>query len=520
MTAFEVHASGATVEASGHVGAMRVLIVGSGITTGWGVQTHSLALMGSLRRALQARMERPVDIEQLSEVGATMSRANELLGTRATDRWDAIVVAFGLSDAMRLTRTSSWVRATSRLMAKLDSDMPDGLLVPIAVVGIPPTDLLGALRTLLPLRRLIARHAVRLNELTAQTVARNRRAVFVPMPGMVNSSSRPTGSPEAYAAWAEVIAAGLQERLAEQRSDRSAEILDDDLLREAAEVLERLAMRSAEDDLDPSRSAEPPPRGSRRRASGWLAELSTRRGRRSLLRTEGRALTQVPTARAVPEESEVRVPGSDPIRVLLVGGEYSIGFGAASRADALDGALARLLHVRTGRGVIVENRAQHSVRLHQLAGSLGPAGAHTFDLVVWTPTFIEAATMLLRSRWTAGIELMLRRIESTSDAGVVLVGVPRLLGMQPLAVLGRSRAAQIARLLRRIADRHDQVLVAEPPPVALQDVDAADGPAVYREAAAELLPVVLELLERRADRGRDAAPQDALLTQALEPALH
>ncbi|MGT2426094.1 hypothetical protein [Amnibacterium kyonggiense] len=506
MTAFEVRASGSMVESSGHLGALRVLLVGSGITTGWGVHSHGLALMGALRRALQVHVGRPVDIEQVSGMGTTMAHALDLIGSRAGEDWDAIVVAFGLSDAMRLTRSSVWVQAIGRLLAKLDSDMPAGPLVPIAVVGIPPTDLLGALRTLMPLRPLIASHADRLNDLTEQVVARNRRAVFVRMPGMANRVERPAGSPEAYTVWAEVIADQLRARMTESHPDPAAQVLDPALVREAEEVLERLAVLSEGPRAGAASEAGRARRAGRTSGSSRRKGLQGRLGDRSLLQSEGRQLTQAASARTAPAESELRVPGGDPIRVLMVGGEYSVGFGAATRADALDGALARLLHVRTGRGVIVENRAQHLVRVHQLAASLGPAGAHTFDLVVWTPTFIEAAALLLRSRWSAGIELMLRRIETTSDAAVVLVGVPRLLGSQPLAVLGRSRAAQINRLLTRIAARHEHVLLAEPPAIALGGVDEVDGPKVYREAAARMLPVVTELLDGREVRMQEVEP--------------
>lgn len=482
MAAFEVRASGPQVESSGRTGAARVLLIGSGITTGWGVHAHSLGLMGCLRRALQDRLGRDVDIEQISAMGATMRQATELLGSRASEPWDVVVVAFGLSDAMRLTPVASWAQSLGRLLATLDGDARADHAVPVLVVGIPATESLGALRALLPFRPVIALHAQRLNAVSAQITERNRRTVFVAMPGMANNVDRPAGSREAYEAWADVIAARTEAWLASAVPDAGAPVLDPQRVQEAAEVLERLARTPAV-----ARSA---PKEIRREA------LPSPIARRSLLKTEGHQLTRVAKSRIAPAEHDLRIAGPDPIRVLLVGGEYSVGFGAATRADALDGALARLLHVQTGRGVIVENRSEQHVRLHQLANSLGPAGAHTFDLVVWTPTFIEAARTLLRSRWVAGIELMLRRIETTSDATVVLMGVPRLLGAQPLAVLGRSRAAQINRLLRRIAGHHEQVLVVEPPAIALHSVEDTDGPSVYRDAAAAILPAVMHVLVR------------------------
>jgi hypothetical protein len=214
----------------------------------------------------------------------------------------------------------------------------------------------------------------------------------------------------------------------------------------------------------------------------------------------------------MPTGRDLRIQGPDPIRVLMAGGEYSVGFGTTDRHDALDGAVARLLHVRTGRGVIVENRSRHEVPLEQLASSLGPAGAHTFDLVIWTPTFVEAARLLLRSRWIAGIGLMLRRIQTTSNAAVLLVGFPTLLGAQPLAAIGRSRAAQINRLLAGVAARHQRVSVVQPPAIVLRDVETVSGAEVYHAAAVQILPAVMRLL------GSEEPDRDA--TDDPHPASH
>jgi hypothetical protein len=197
---------------------------------------------------------------------------------------------------------------------------------------------------------------------------------------------------------------------------------------------------------------------------------------------------------------DVRIVGPAPIRVLVVGGEYAVGFGTDRREDALDGAIAALLHLRTGRGVTVENRSQHLVRLEQLAASLGPSGAHTYDVVIWTPTFIEATRVLLRTRIITGISLMLRKIQTTSSAGVVLVGFPSLVGHQPLAVVGRARAGQINRTLRTVAARFPSVIVAEPPAIPLATVDTVSGSQTYHDAAVAILPAVMELVSGRTTR--------------------
>ena len=672
LTSPHVRATDEPSARSGAADPVRVLLLGSGITSGWGVHTYGLALVGWLQQILQERLNRPVDVEQVSGVGVTLSEATDLLGDRATEPWDAIVVAFGLSDAMRLTPTREWAQALDRLLARLDGDMPRGVLVPIVIAGMPPTESIGLMT---PLASIFRRQPERLNVVTRRAVERNRRTVFAPLPAMANSSERPQGSPEAYRAWADVIAshvaarisqglvrlgdpstvarslnrltavaldpvnAGVREDLGRIASrmqsatdadlvlislasgDRlwsvassaggaphsvalaatfCAATLEEDVLqvpdmaqdlrllagpttqtygfnsyagialrdaagdavgtlclfnggtddgveesllrRAGAEVEHGLARLqsglvdgrpfvqraapavTAEPDRVDLLEPEPAPRvlpvtagAARSQSEGRITRaVPGALGRRIRLSTEGRRLTKTAEGRPFPSAHDLRIQGPDPIRVLLVGGDYAVGFGAETRSESLDGALARLLHTRTGRGVIVENRSRHLIPLEQLAASLGPAGAHTFDLVVWTPTFIEAARLLLRSRWVAGLGLMLRKIQTTSDAAVVLVGIPSLLGAQPLAVIGRARAAQINRLLARIAGRHRRVLVVEPPAVVLGDVDRMAGVDVFQSAAVRILPAVMLLLESTSGRPEVAAAPVRSVPEAHE----
>jgi lysophospholipase L1-like esterase len=654
LTAPQVRATDEPSARSGSTDPTRVLLLGSGITSGWGVHTHGLALVGRLQRNLQDRLNRPVDVEQVSALGATLSEATDLLGDRATEQWDAIVVAFGLSDAMRLTPTREWAQALDRLLAKLDGDMPRGVLVPIIIAGMPPTDSIGLMT---PLRSIFRRQPERLNLLSRRAVERNRRTVFVPLPPMANSAERPQGSPEAYRVWAEVIAsavaplisngltrqndprtaprtlrrltaaaldpvnAGIREELgriaSRTQSATDADLVlisltsadrlwsvatsvqdvphsvaldstfcavtleqdflrvpdmaedphflggtvtqtygfnsyagvalrdaaghavgtlcmfnggtDDDvdeamLRRAGAEVEEELALLqpavlddqtfTMHGDVAPATLEPVPAPGSieprvatvRAAAERWSGDGRIPRavpgavGRRIRLSAEGRRLARTGEARQFPAARDLRIQGPDPIRVLLVGGDYSVGFGVTDRSVSLDGALARLLHTRTGRGVLVENRSRHLVPLEQLAASLGPAGAHTFDLVVWAPTFTETARLLLRTRWVAGIGMMLRKVQTTSEASVVLIGIPSLLGGQPIAAIGRARAAQINRLLARIAARYRDVVLVEPPPIVLGDVDRIDGAEVYRSTAVRILPAAMRMLTSPQDR--------------------
>ena len=69
LTSPHVRATDEPSARSGAADPVRVLLLGSGITSGWGVHTYGLALVGWLQQILQERLNRPVDVEQVSGVG-------------------------------------------------------------------------------------------------------------------------------------------------------------------------------------------------------------------------------------------------------------------------------------------------------------------------------------------------------------------------------------------------------------------------------------------------------------------
>lgn len=190
----------------------------------------------------------------------------------------------------------------------------------------------------------------------------------------------------------------------------------------------------------------------------------------------------------------VAVVGSAPIRVLLLGGDYAVGYNVPTRALALDGAIADVLHELTGRGVIVENRSRPELPLERAAASIGAIGAHTFDLTVWTPTFTEASRHLLTRPWRRALHEILEVVRRTSDSGLIMLSVPMLLGPQPIAMLARFRAAAITREIRRVVARDPRALVVEPPALEMWQIENPDGRAVYRATAERMAPAMLHLL--------------------------
>lgn len=186
---------------SGADGGLRVLLVGTGVTSGWGVHTHGLALAGWLQHTLQSRLEVPVDVEQVSGHGVRIADAARLLGDRADERWDLVVVAFGLSDAFLLTAPREWAAGMDRLLRRLRRERPAGPVPALALVGIPPMD---SVRAAGPFGGLLQRHAQRLDALSRTAVAGDRRAAFVDLPPLTGQGSL-DGSSDDYRRWAERI---------------------------------------------------------------------------------------------------------------------------------------------------------------------------------------------------------------------------------------------------------------------------------------------------------------------------
>ena len=208
-------------------------------------------------------------------------------------------------------------------------------------------------------------------------------------------------------------------------------------------------------------------------------------------------MREVKEQHVLPTDGRFAIVGSDPLRVLLFGGDYATGTNVRFRKNALDGAIAELLHARTGRGVIVENRSYPEMPLDRLVSSLGATGAHTFDLVIWCPTFSEAVRRPLARTWQTALTDVIGFLRSTSSAGIVLVGIPDLLGPAPLAQLARARARALNAAMARTAADHENVLTVNPPPVDAAMVAETDGGTTYREAVQAMAPAIAQLLSTK-----------------------
>ncbi len=186
--------------------------------------------------------------------------------------------------------------------------------------------------------------------------------------------------------------------------------------------------------------------------------------------------------------------GRDPIRVLVLGGGLAIGYGVHTRAHAFDGPLARLVAERTGRGVVLENRAMQHVTLQRTAGSLGPIGTHTFHVAVWCPSFAEGMERLRLSSWRTELHQMIRDLRVEDHTALVLTCMPVPAGLHPAALIARPWVHRLNRVIKLVAAEWDDVLAVDTVPFVPAEIGKRVTDQAYFAAVAEqIAPAVVRL---------------------------
>lgn len=206
------------------------------------------------------------------------------------------------------------------------------------------------------------------------------------------------------------------------------------------------------------------------------------------------------------------VSGAHPLRLLIVGAGMAVGYGTESSAPSLPRQLATALADATGRGAIVESRAQASVQLQQTIGSIGMVGAATFDVVVWSPT-LEEIFRGGSARWARELRAIVKHLQATGPAHlrVLLMGVPTADGEHVLQRSGSVLAESVDRRIARVAAALDRV---EHVPVPSRFVGARDTP-LYDPAYQQ--EVVAALVDRIAARLRASASAGSVGLRQLHP---
>lgn len=178
------------------------------------------------------------------------------------------------------------------------------------------------------------------------------------------------------------------------------------------------------------------------------------------------------------------------IRVLVIGAGMAVGYGADVEGASLARQLASTLAVQSERGVVVESRAQASVRLERSVDFIGRAGAATFDFVVWSPTLEEIFRGGSR-RWRRELRSVVEYIRRTGrpHVQVLLLGVPVAEADHPLQRSGRVLAEAVNLRIGQVAAMFERV---EYLPVPSKLVVSRDTPLFDSAYQAEVVASVAE----------------------------
>ena len=194
-----VHAPGADSD--------RVLLVGSGVTVGYGVISHDLALGGHLARELSALTGRGASVDIIGRGDLDPSSARAALATLDLSRFDGLVLTLGGLESLTLMPARLWRRRMRRLLDELEAAAPPSLAVFVVETSAP---LLAGLPA--AVGRLVWRAMSRLNRETAQLCEQFDNATFVAFAPAQGDVSTLTGR-TTYRSWAELIAPALAQAL-------------------------------------------------------------------------------------------------------------------------------------------------------------------------------------------------------------------------------------------------------------------------------------------------------------------
>jgi hypothetical protein len=176
----------------------RLLLIGSGTVRGLGVTSNQLGLGGQLARRLSAFTGRGVDLELGGTTTLTLRQAVSLIDGYDTSRFDAIILVMGVRDAVSLRSLPDW-RHDMRQLLEIATRVPQ-----VFLLAIPDFTTYTDLRPFA--KRLIRRHAARLNEESRRLAEATPGAAFVSVvPADPGHFVRP-GSIEVYELYADALA--------------------------------------------------------------------------------------------------------------------------------------------------------------------------------------------------------------------------------------------------------------------------------------------------------------------------
>ncbi|MEO8261005.1 MAG: GAF domain-containing protein [Pseudolysinimonas sp.] len=194
--------------------------------------------------------------------------------------------------------------------------------------------------------------------------------------------------------------------------------------------------------------------------------------------------------------------GTDPYRVLVIGGPVVQGIGVASYDLALSGHLARQLATKTGRGVDVESRGSEHFDSFTAARVLRSEDLRRFDAVLLMLGSREAVSLRSSRQWKADLHRLLGVIAEVTPNGppVMIAGLTSF--ADDLELPGPVRRLLAKRVQRQNLETEEACNASGAAtyvrfaPARAGIEYGRDAAAVYESWATALVPPMMSALDR------------------------
>lgn len=146
---------------------------------------------------------------------------------------------------------------------------------------------------------------------------------------------------------------------------------------------------------------------------------------------------------------EVRIAGSHPIRVLVIGDGPAAGCGVLIHDLGFAGHLAGHVASATNRGVVVTVAAQPTASARTTLRNLDNMNLDGYDCIVLMLTTTDVLCLTSRESWRRSMQRLVNALKATDAASVIVTSAASVHLIRPLAPLVRRlMSSQVGALNR------------------------------------------------------------------------
>jgi lysophospholipase L1-like esterase len=175
-----------------------------------------------------------------------------------------------------------------------------------------------------------------------------------------------------------------------------------------------------------------------------------------------------------------KIPGADPVRLLVFGDSTAAGVGVEYQSEGLAGVVSRELEERFGRGVTWQMYGRSGVTSAELRAFFLPsATSEQFDVIFLSIGVNDVMHLRQKRQFADDLAAILDALRQTSpEAWIIVPGVPRMERFDslpdPLSSILGARAHRINRGARQVIEGRYRVVHTQPWPIGTPGFFASD----------------------------------------------